>query len=263
MSHEIPDWELAMYRLGDLPTERAEALAARLEVEPELAARLAALEQRESELMDRLPPRVMAAQVAERAQAQAVPERAARRRKLWWLAAELAVVALLLVLVLPPVLRPDQVEPFTDHGIRDKGVEPYLRVYRQVPGGFEELDPQDPAGPGSQLQLSYAALGRNHGAVLSIDGRGEVTLHLPLEGTASEALQTEGTVDLPSSYKLDDAPGFERFFLITSREPFELSPVLQAADTLASDPDRARSAALDLHRPIEQADFLILKHPVP
>jgi hypothetical protein len=258
MSHDertFPDWELALHRLGELPAARAAALGRALEDDPELAARLAALDEREAELMARLPPRVLAAQVADRA-----PR---RRHRGLWLAAELAAVALLLLLVLPPVLRPDQLAPFQDHGVRDKGVQPYLRVFRQVPGGLEELGPLDPASPGAQLQLSYAALGRTHGVVLSIDGRGEVTLHLPLDGALSEALKPEGTVDLPASYMLDDAPTFERFFLLTARDPFELAPVLEAAHALAADPEQARAAPLSLPRSIDQADFLILKDPTP
>lgn len=264
MSHDnqgIPDWELAMYQLGELPAGRAETIRCALETDPTLAERLAALSQREAELMDRLPPRVLAAQVTERA--QAAPGRRRHPRKLWWLAAELAAVVLLVVWVMRPSIHEPQLTAFTDPGVRDKGVEPHLRVFRQVPEGLEELGTLDQASPGSQLQLAYAALGRSHGAVLSIDGRGGVTLHLPLDGGQSEQLQPEGTVDLPASYVLDDAPAFERFFLLTSREPFELDLALEAAKLLAIDSDRARTDPLALPRTIDQADFLILKDPSP
>ena len=136
-------------------------------------------------------------------------------------------------------------------------------MFRQVPEGLQELGPRDPASPGAQLQLAYAALGRTHGAVISIDGSGGVTLHLPQQGAQSKALLPEGTVDLPSSYVLDDALAFERFFLLTAREPFDLAPALEAARVLALDPKRASTAPLDLPRSINQADFLILKATAP
>jgi hypothetical protein len=259
MSHDAPqfaDWELAMFRLGDLPPDRAAVLRQRLEQDPALAARLEGLDQREAELMDRLPPRVLAATAT-------APARARRRRKLWWLAAEVVAVALVLVLVLPPIIRTDQIDETASSGLREKGVEPYLRVFRHVSEGLEELDPSDPTAPGAQLQLSYAAVGRDHGAVLSVDGRGAITVHLPLHGAESAVLQPEGTTDLPASYRLDDAPHFERFFFVTAQQPFELALVLDAAQRLTEKPDRARTAPLDLPRAIGQSDFLLLKEPTP
>jgi hypothetical protein len=249
--HTVPDWELVMYRLGELQPARAQRIEARLADEPKLAARLAALEGNEAELMERLPPRVLATRVAEGA-----PPAPHRRRWLWAAIPALAAV-LTLLLVLPPA-------PTSQHGaelagVREKGVAPYLRVFRQVPGGLEELGDADALGPGERLQISYAALGRPHGAVLSIDGRGSVTLHLPLDGDSSAELHPEGSVDLPASYQLDDAPGFERFVLLTARRPFALEPVLEAAHALAADPASARVEPLPLPRHLEQADFVIAK----
>ncbi len=254
----VPDWELAMLRLGELPPDRAAALRERMARDPELTARFDALDQREAELMERLPPRVLAAAVAERA----APAPARRRRWLWW-AVELAAVALLLVLVLPPLFGPEQLDVVTEHGTRDKGVEAHLRVFRQVDGGLEELDIHDPLHAGERLQISYVSLGARYGAVLSIDGRGAVTWHLPMGGGEAVELDPEGTVELPASYQLDDAPRFERFVLITAQEPFELAPVLAAAQELAATPDRAIDAPLALPRGLDQADFAIDKEPSP
>ena len=251
----IPDWELAMFRLGELPPERQQALQLRLESEPELAQRLAALDDREAELMARLPPRVLAADVAERAEATALPM--ARRPRAWWVAAPFLAALLALFMVPPSTDAP--VPETTDHSIRDKGVDPFLRIYRQVPEGLEELGPDDSVGAGERLQISYAALGSTHGAVLSVDGRGAVTLHLPLEGPHAAELQPEGTVDLPVSYVLDDAPDYERFFLLTAARPFDLQPVIEAARALANEPTSAREATLSLPKGLDQSDFLIVK----
>ncbi len=247
--HPVPDWELAMYRLGELQPARADKIRARLEADPELAARLAALDAREAELMERVPPRVLSTRVED----VAAPEERKRRVRRWWIAAELMAAVLLLVLILPPMLTPEQVQDFTPQGIRDKGVEPYLRIFRQVPGGLEELDPQDPVGPGERLQISYVALGRPHGAVFSVDGRGTLTQHLPLTGEHSAELQPKGTVDLAESYVLDDAPAFERFFLVTSAEPFDLGPVFSAAGGLGLE------ASPELPRGLAWSDFSITK----
>jgi len=260
MSHDqhIPDWELALYRLGELQPARASALSQRLNTDPELAARLAALDPREAELMVRVPPRVLEAAVADRVEQPAKPRRRLRRRLLF-LTAEIALVALLLVLFMPPILRPDQIAEFEEHNVRSKGVDPFLRIYRKVPEGLEELSPDDPVGAGDRLQMAYSAMGCVHGAVLSVDGRGAVTLHHPTQGTLSAELQPQGTVDLPVSYVLDNAPDFERFFLVTGPEPFELTPVLEAARALAAHPGSAHQASIALPRGLDGYDFLLSK----
>ena len=47
--------------------------------------------------------------------------------------------------------------------------------------------------------------GAPYGAVISLDGRGTVTFHLPTHGTAAAELSGRGAVPLPRSYELDDA----------------------------------------------------------
>jgi hypothetical protein len=252
--HTIPDWELELFRLGELTASRAELIRAHLEADPALAARLEDLPRQREALMERLPPRVVAAHAHE------PPATTPAGRRPWWVA--VPVLAALLALA---VLLPDGGEPPTPGQapvLREKGGEPYLRIYRQVPGGLEELDPGDPAASGARLQISYAALGSPYGAVLSLDGRGAVTVHLPLEGQRSAELVPEGTVDLATSYVLDDAPSFERFVLLSSAQPFPLDPILAAARSLAADPQRAQGDALRLPRGIRQSDFVLRKEPV-
>ena len=72
-------------------------------------------------------------------------------------------------------------------------------------------------------------------------------MHWP-EGSADTAapLSAKGEVKLPSAYELDDAPAFERFFLVTSEAPFAMTSVLDAARTLAAHPAAARTQALPL-----------------
>jgi hypothetical protein len=248
------DWELALYRLGELPPRRKRALETQLAQDPILAERLASLEAREAALMERLPPRVVAARAEEAARSEP-------KRRLGWRLAAPALIAAAALLVAIPTLGPDTGETPAQQrspGVRDKGVTPYLRVHREVPGGLEELKPGDRLGAGERLQISYAGLGRGYGVVLSVDGRGAVTLHLPRDGAQAAELALEGTVDLAESYELDDAPTYERFFLVTAREPFELAPVLSAAEAL--DDERA---TLELPRALEQVEFVIRKEPSP
>ena len=53
------------------------------------------------------------------------------------------------------------------------------------------------------------------------------------------------TATLPHAYALDDAPGFERFFFLTARDPIDVPQSLAALRSLASRADSA-TAALEL-----------------
>src|SRR5690606_33901846 len=88
------------------------------------------------------------------------------------------------------------------------------------------------AEEGDLVQLSYVSAGRRYGAIFSIDGTGELSLHLPLEGGEAVLLEAGPAVALSHAYELDDAPAFERFFFVVSDEPFRLEPILEAARSL-------------------------------
>jgi hypothetical protein len=91
-----------------------------------------------------------------------------------------------------------------------------------------------------------------------VDGRGTVTLHAPESGTGSVPLAPAGTHALPGAYALDDAPGFERFFLVTAEAPFALEEVLAAARSLAGHAE-ARTSPLPLPSRYMQASFTLEK----
>ncbi|NOK18212.1 ActD-like protein, partial [Corallococcus carmarthensis] len=141
---------------------------------------------------------------------------------------------------------------------RSKGLQPRLDVHRQVATRTERLTDGAPAQAGDVVQLSYTAAGHAHGVILSVDGRGTVTPHLPALGDTSVPLERSGAHLLPRAYELDDAPGFERFFLITADAPFELEGVMAAARVLATSPE-ARTAPLTLPAGLGQTSFLLEK----
>jgi hypothetical protein len=140
---------------------------------------------------------------------------------------------------------------------RSKGGTLSLLLFRQgADSKVERLEPGAVARARDVLQIAYHANGHRYGVILSIDGRGVVTQHLPTAGDAAE-LKPNGTVVLTTAYRLDDAPRLERFYLVAADEPFAIAPVVAAARSAAADPfavDR-----LPLHAPFEQASFLLRK----
>jgi len=116
-----------------------------------------------------------------------------------------------------------------------------------------------PLGDGDLIRIGYRAAGRRYGAILSADGRGTVTLHLPPRGQEAVALKNGPTVLLDQAYELDDAPRWERFYLVTGDAPFSLAPVLEAAREAATSAASASPAALRLPPRLDQAVFSLEK----
>ena len=147
--------------------------------------------------------------------------------------------------------------------VRLKGLATALSAWRKTGDGAERLADGAAARAGDVIQLSYLAAGARYGVILSIDGRGVVTFHLPEGwegGTArSPALDGSGEITLASAYELDDAPAFERFFLVYGDDPFDVSDAAGPARRLAARPADARRGRLGLPRSLFQASFLLVK----
>jgi hypothetical protein len=144
-------------------------------------------------------------------------------------------------------------------GERAKGLLPSLRVYRKGAEGPELLAYGAEVAPGDVLQLGYLAPGMTHAILLSIDGRGEVTLHFPREGQSSRVSVSQGEQLLPTSYELDDAPSFERFVLLASQRPLRPADALRAARQLSGQGAAAREGALALPADVWQSSVLLRK----
>ena len=117
---------------------------------------------------------------------------------------------------------------------RAKGVGSRMYLYKKVGDQAVKLSDSDSVSEGDIIQISYIAAGAKYGAIVSIDGNGVVTQHYPEYGYTSALLETNGEIPLDYSYKLDDAPSFERFLLITGDKPFTLSGIVDAVDSFSN-----------------------------
>ena len=147
-----------------------------------------------------------------------------RAPRAFFLGLPLAAAAALLLFVGVPFAPVGQVGTSLE---RMKGAtEPALMVYRQGMAGAEKLASGTEVRPGDVLQASYRVAVPSHGALLSLDGSGNVTVHLA-RGGRSVALTPGEEQPLSSGYELDRAPQYEVFFLFTSDQPFDIEPLRQ------------------------------------
>lgn len=249
MNKRVPEILIEQYALGELSDEDAR----RVEESDGFRARLEAIHESNREILDLYPPEAFAVRIKNRtkrgeATEQRSPSGSVRRRVHWaWAAPALlaAAAAFAFGVWYSGSLPGSDVEGTMDEITRLKGSEPALYIYRNASGEAgsdpERLADGANAGAGDRLQLAYNAGGMAYGVIVSLDGNGTVTLHYPLSVSGSPELDQGGDQQLPYGYQLDDAPQFERFYLITSEEPFDVSRLVQQfrsqAERLTARPD--------------------------
>jgi hypothetical protein len=64
-------------------------------------------------------------------------------------------------------------------------------------------------------------------------------------------------VALPEAYELDDAPGFEQFYLVAADDPFPVGQVLEAVRRRHAGGDGG--GRLDLPASMDQSSFVLRK----
>lgn len=217
----VPDYLLERYLLRELPPDEMVAIERSLTTDSTLAQRLRALQNDSEKQAVSYPAAWMAGQIENKiAQVKPKPRRGASYR-LW----AIPVVAVALAVVALPALRQGSEEPDT----RIKGARASaLLVFRKGEDGPQHLPDSSLAYPGDLVQLVYRSGGRPYGAIFSVDGRFSLTRHLPAAGGQAVALVASKADTLDFAYELDDAPRWERFYLITAENPFALEPIEQA-----------------------------------
>ncbi len=249
-SWTVSDLHLEQYVLGELPAAESQRVREALQADEKLRARLAEIERSNQEILSMYPPQRVAPGIRERLG----EGRARERRRRSYLPYILPAAAAALVLISFFTLR-DAMLPFLARAAgaevtRVKGGNPHLTIFKKTSGGAEELVDGSAVHPKDVLQIGYVGGEARYGVIFSVDGRGVLTYHLPgnYKGQSlnSPELERQGQAVLPFAYELDDAPGFERFFFVYARSPFDVQKIAQAARALASKPRTADTESLRL-----------------
>ncbi|WP_455381899.1 hypothetical protein [Salinispira pacifica] len=280
---QIPDLYIEMLAAGELDEKKRAELEETYGAE-ELQRRVEALKASNSEILDRYPAGMMAARIRDRVEIEEERERVLQQRQAAALpfgdrfhrfalrliteglavriTAGIAAAGLLIVFGTFLVIHMESLS--AGGGVRAKGIRPTLMIYRHSANEAELLQNGDIVEAGDTLQISYVSAGKKYGAIVSIDGRGAVTVHLPdayASGRSSQAapLEPHGQTALPFAYQLDNAPKFERFFLVVSDNRFPVSEVTSDAEKLAESGKAYTADKLPLPSGFEQMSVLLKK----
>ena len=124
--------------------------------------------------------------------------------------------------------------PFAMHNLRTTSVQSNIRVkgnarqqiklYKQNGNDAVVLKSGESARKNDLIQITYTSGSFNYGVIFSVDGNGNLTRHFPENSwQAAELEKTGNEVPLSFAYALDDAPDYECFVFVTSKDKFDLS----------------------------------------
>jgi hypothetical protein len=242
-----------------------ERLGRRLEIDEELRVRLHALDDSDKEIRRRYPAEWLAQSIRHRLGIKTPsPSSSIKRPGLGWHIPVIVATAAMVVLGLGlQFLIPLQLLPSWMGGNKAEETDRLkggtLVLFRKTPTGSEVLGDGSGAHAGDQIRIGYRATTRFYGLILSVDGRGIVTRHFPQQGDQAAMLTTDGLVLLDHAYELDEAPGWECFYLVTGPKVFNVAPVLEAARMLGAGAGTRLPVALKLGAPLEQTSLVLIK----
>lgn len=253
----IPDVTLERYRLGELNEAQASLVRESVEGDERVRERLAYLEHSDVELRAAYPVESFAAIVQQRIENESRETRASRRARPAFLPASIGIAAALLAVALVMRVPGRDPGPVSDTD-RLKGNPLELQVFRRSSdASADRLESGDVAHAGDVVQIAYRRASHAYGVIVSLDGRGRVTRHLPITGDTAAILKRTGVATLETAYKLDDAPIGERFYFVTSDQPFSVESVLSAVSSGPADP--VLRERLPLAPRLSQVSFLLKK----
>jgi hypothetical protein len=267
----VSDLKLERFLLGELDPAETAKVAEALERDESLRERRMRLERSNEEILGSYPASMMVSEIRRKLgdanrdsrRYDTGPAGDATRngwRRFWPIPAlSLAAAAVVVLLLLPPAAEWFDGGPETTLDTRIKGLDPQLRLFRKTEAGSEQLDTGSLAREGDRILIQYDAAGEAFGFIFSVDGRGAVTRHRPEAGSTSLPLRQGGAVSLDFSYELDDAPRWEKFYFITSDDPFRVDVVLGAVENMLGSTAPARGDTLGLPSGLRQTIFTLRK----
>lgn len=227
--NKISDFKLERYLLGDLPEGEMQALREREACDEIFAARVREMREQGERFLAENPFSAIEDKLKNAERSEILPNRSFNT--LWLKVAAALVIALG---VFSAVVLNRNVATYegsgtsmevaladTDDGTRIKGMSASLEVWKKTGDSAVQMVNLGDAFEGDEIQLRYRVPQKCFGMLFSMDGNGTITMHMG-DGNKAVELEPGKMTTLPFAYKLDNAPKFEKFFLLTSEKAFEI-----------------------------------------
>ena len=236
----IPDWKLERYLTGDLPESDMREIREMEATDEIFANRVKMLREDSEAILRKLPYD----RLAERLDSLPGRDTYGHEKPVNFGIVKLAAAAALVLAVVTVALfsqrsisqeggtvlanRADGAQTMEvamadqNDGLRIKGLSARMEVWKKTGDSAEQMENLGEAREGDEIQLRYAVAEKCYGLLFSMDGNGTITMHMG-DGNKAIGLEPGKMTTLPFAYKLDNAPKFEKFFFLTSKNEFELN----------------------------------------
>lgn len=237
----IPDWKLEKYLTGDLPAEEMREIRD-MEAKDEIfAGRVKMMREDNAAILKKLPFEKLSEKMDAMSARAGASKNGAGNVVNFRLVKFAAAAALVLAVVSVALFSQRELTAPAVEGngaqvmdvamvtevensmgdTRIKGLDARMEVWKKIGDSAVQMSNLDEAHEGDEIQLRYSVPEKCYGLLFSMDGNGTLTMHMA-EGNKAIALEPGKMTTLPFAYKLDNAPKFEKFFFLTSRDTFEL-----------------------------------------
>lgn len=223
----IPDWKLERYLTGDLPEGEMNEIRELEKTDEVFARRVKMLREDNAAILRKMPFE----RLAEKMDARDCGAERKNNVIHFGFVKFAAAAALVLAVVSVALFSQREVVPDAgaqamdvamaaqDDGTRIKGMDARMEIWKKTGDSAVQMLNLDEAREGDEIQLRYSVPEKCFGLLFSMDGNGTVTMHMA-DGSQAVALEPGKMTTLPFAYKLDNAPKFEKFFLLTSQKNF-------------------------------------------
>ena len=225
----IPDWKLERYLTGDLPEGEMSEIRELEKTDEVFARRVKMLREDNAAILRKMPFE----RLAEKMDARDCGAERKNNVVHFGFVKFAAAAALVLAVVSVALFSQREVVPDAgaqvmdvamaaqDDGTRIKGMDARMEIWKKTGDSAVQMLNLDEAREGDEIQLRYSVPEKCFGLLFSMDGNGTVTMHMA-DGSQAVALEPGKMTTLPFAYKLDNAPKFEKFFLLTSQKDFAI-----------------------------------------
>ena len=225
----IPDWKLERYLTGDLPEGEMSEIRELEKTDEVFARRVKMLREENAAILRKMPFE----RLAEKMDARDCGAERKNNVIHFGFVKFAAAAALVLAVVSVALFSQREVVPDAgaqamdvamaaqDDGTRIKGMDARMEIWKKTGDSAVQMLNLDEAREGDEIQLRYSVPEKCFGLLFSMDGNGTVTMHMA-DGSQAVALEPGKMTTLPFAYKLDNAPKFEKFFLLTSQKNFAI-----------------------------------------
>ncbi|MCJ8311517.1 MAG: hypothetical protein HRU38_02285 [Saccharospirillaceae bacterium] len=245
------DWQLEQYILQELDSGTTKLIDQQLTIDENLLSRVNHIKQSNNELLMQLPVSEFLSNIKQYTSeknktktkeslfSQIINNLYRFINKTTFTTSFMAV----LTITFAVIILPDQIQNTHPAGyeyksssdsIRVKGLQSSIKIYKKQndPNTQDSLlTANEKLQQGDILQLSYIAGEDMYGYIFSIDGNGVLTEHL-VDNQQAVLLDHNGEIPLNFAYQLDDAPVFERFILISSKQIFNTDNIKKESQIL-------------------------------